>query len=200
MAARKMKWSPLRAVTLAGLTLAAAVIACDTNAPTALDDALLDVLASPEAEANAERSLTARALAEQAEAIRLRSSELGIEPRPLIFIDGLEVSNLDLSLGVGTYTVKTGGDDPYSPLGSLNPDDIERIEVIKGSAATGLFGDGAENGVIQIFTKESEASEPAEPSASSSPPPGDGGVDIASFLRLGDPAFVLTTKKPSFVP
>ena len=50
MAARKMKWSPLRAVTLAGLTLAAVVIACDTNAPTALDDALVEVLASPEAE------------------------------------------------------------------------------------------------------------------------------------------------------
>ncbi|MDE0357429.1 MAG: TonB-dependent receptor plug domain-containing protein [Gammaproteobacteria bacterium] len=199
MAARKMKWSPLRAVTLAGLTLAAVVIACDTNAPTALDDALLDVLASPEAAASVQRSLTARALAEKVEAARLRSSELGIEPRPLIFIDGLEVSNLDLSLGVGTYTVKTGS-DPYSPLNSLNPDDIERIEVIKGSAATGLFGDGAANGVIQIFTKEPEVSEAAEPSASSSPPLGDDGVDIASFLRLGDPAFVLTTKKPSFVP
>jgi len=47
MAARKMKWSPLRAVRLAGLTVAAVVIACDTNAPTALDDALLDVLAKP---------------------------------------------------------------------------------------------------------------------------------------------------------
>ena len=162
MAARKMKRSPLRAVTLAGLTLAAVAIACDTNAPTALDDALLDVLASPEAEASAERSLTARALAEKVEAARLRSSELGIEPRPLIFIDGVEVSNSDLSLEAGKYTVRTGS-DPYSPLSSLNPDDIERIEVIKGSAATGLFGDGAENGVIQIFTKESEASEPLVP-------------------------------------
>ena len=162
MAAKRMKWSPLRAVTLAGLTLAAVVVACDTNAPTALDDALLDVLANPEAEAGAERSLTARALAEKAEAARLRSSEVGIEPRPLIFIDGVEVSNSDLSLEAGKYRVRTSG-DPYSPLSSLNPDDIERIEVVKGSAAIGLFGDRAENGVIQIFTKESEASEPLVP-------------------------------------
>lgn len=167
MAARRIKWSPLRAVTLAGLTLAAVVIACDANAPTALDDALLDVLASPEAEAGEDGSLTPQARAEQVEAMRLRSSELGIEPRPLIFIDGLEVSNLDLSLGVGTYTVKTGG-DPYSPLNSLNPGDIERIEVIKGSAATGLFGDGAANGVIQIWTNESEAPDPLEPAAGTS--------------------------------
>lgn len=160
MAARKMKRSPLRAVTLAGLTLAAVVIACDANAPTALDDALLDVFADPEAEASADGSLTPQARAEQVEAMRLRSSELGIEARPLIFIDGVEVSNSDLSLEAGKYTVRTGS-DPYSPLSSLNPDDIERIEVIKGSAATGLFGDGAENGVIQIFTKEPEASEPA---------------------------------------
>ena len=142
MAAKRMKWSPLRAVTMAGLTLAAVVVACDTNAPTALDDALLDVLADPQAEASADGSLTPRAMAEQVEAARLRSSELGIEPRPLIFIDGVEVSNPDFSLGAGRYTVKTGDGDPYSPLNSLNPDDIERIEVIKGAAARGLFGDG----------------------------------------------------------
>ena len=205
MAARKMKWSPLRAATLAGVTLAAVVIACDTNAPTALDDALLDVLASPEAEAGADGSLTPQARAQQVEAMRLTSSELGIEPRPLIFIDGVEVSNSDLSLEAGKFTVRTGS-DPYSPLSSLNPDDIERIEVIKGSAATGLFGDGAENGVIQIFTKEPEASEPAEPSASSSPPEEDGDVDqvrpieFAYRVQLGSPAFVLRTNQLSLVP
>lgn len=195
MAARKMKWSPLRAVTLAGLTLAAVAIACDTNAPTALDDALLDVLASPEAEAGADGSLTPQARAAEMEAVRLRSSELGIEPRPLIFIDGLKVSNSDLSLRAGTYTVTAGGDDPYSPLRSLNPDQIERIEVIKGSAATDLFGDGAENGVIQIFTKESEASEPAESTTSATPPSDRDGIEFTYREQLGDPAFVLTAKE-----
>ena len=208
MAARKMKWSPPRAVTLAGLTLAAVAIACDANAPTAIDDALRDVLANPEAEVGADGSLTPSALAEQVETAR-RAAQLGSDnlgPRPLIFIDGMEVSNSDPSLGTGTYTVTTGGRDSYSPLGSLNPDDIERIEVIKGEAARGLFGDGAENGVIQIFTKEPEASEPAEPAASSSTSEEGSDVDavkpidIAYYVRLGSPAFVLRTNELSLVP
>ena len=209
MAAKKMRWSPLRAVTLAGLTVTAVVIACDANAPTALDDALLDVLANPEAEASADGSLTPRGLAQQVEvarqAERFRLGRLGIEPRPLIFIDGVEVSNSDLSLRAGTYTVTTGGDDTYSPLNSLNPDNIERIEVIKGSAAADLFGDRAENGVIQIFTNKSEATEPAEPSASSSPPEEGTDVDevkpidVAYYAQLGSPAFVFRTNELSLV-
>ncbi len=216
MAAKKMKWNPLRTVTLAGVTLAAVVTACDANAPTALDDALLDVLATPEAEAGADGSLTPQARAEQVEAMRLRSSELGIESRPLIFINGLEVTGSDLSLRAGRYTVTTGGGGSSSPLSSLNPDHIERIEVTKGEAARRLFGDGAENGVIQIFTKESEASEPEEPSANDAPSPGRGSeeqisatspsrnrqnkpIEVAYYVRLGSPAFVLTTNELSLV-
>lgn len=214
MAAKKMKWSPLRALTLAGLTLAAVAIACDANAPTALDDALLDVLASPEAEAGADGSLTPRARAEQVEAVRLRSSELGIEPRPLIFIDGVEVTNYsDLSLGAGKYTVTTGA----SPLGSLNPDAIDRIEVIKGAAAADLHGERAEGGVIRIYTIEPEAAEPEEPSenerrrqtaaarkqisaTSTSRDREIRPIELAYYVRLGSPAFVLTANEISLVP
>jgi TonB family protein len=38
-------------------------------------------------------------------------------------------------------------------LRTLNPDAIERIEVVKGDAAVKMWGDRAANGVIQIFTK-----------------------------------------------
>ena len=159
MAAKKMKWSPLRAVTLAGLTVAALVVACDTNAPTAIDDALLEVLANPEAAADGDG-------AEPASSARnLLIERMNEGPQPLIFIDGVEVTSADGSLRAGTYTVTTGGGDPYSPLSSLNPDDIDRIEVTKGAAAVGLHGERGEGGVIQIFTKE-----PSEPSASDTPP------------------------------
>ncbi len=47
MAAKKMKWSPPRATALASVTVATLVIACDTEAPTAIDDAIRDVLANP---------------------------------------------------------------------------------------------------------------------------------------------------------
>ena len=45
------------------------------------------------------------------------------------------------------------GNDVASPLNDINPSDIERIEVIKGAAATTLYGTEAAAGVIQIFTK-----------------------------------------------
>jgi TonB-linked SusC/RagA family outer membrane protein len=38
-------------------------------------------------------------------------------------------------------------------MADINSEDIERIEVIKGAAASSLYGSDAANGVIQIFTK-----------------------------------------------
>lgn len=128
MGARKITLSPLPAVTLAALTLAAVVTACDTEAPTALDDALLDVLADPEAAVTADG-------ADNPAALQIRGA-LG-DGAPLIFVDGVEL--------------ETGSE----ALGSLNPDDIESIEVIKGEAAADLYGERAENGVIRILTIES---------------------------------------------
>ena len=139
MGGRKINRSPLRAVTLAGLTLAAVVTACDTGAPTALDDALLDVLANPEAAVNADG-------ADNPGALQIRGA-LG-DGAPLIFVDGVEL--------------EAGSD----ALSSLNPDDIESIEVIKGEAAADLYGERAENGVIRILTIEATASAPEEPQGS----------------------------------
>ena len=132
MAAKNVKWSPLRAAMLAGLALATVVIACDAETPTAIDDALLDALANPEAAANADGSGNP-----VSGALQIRGN-LGDGPQPLIFVDGVEL-------------------DGYSSLSSLNPDDIESIEVIKGAAAAELHGERAERGVIQIFTKEPSA-------------------------------------------
>ena len=49
--------------------------------------------------------------------------------------------------------------DVSSPLNSINPQDIERVEVIKGAAATTLYGTEASAGVIQIFTKRGSVGE-----------------------------------------
>lgn len=140
MAAKKMKWSPLRAVMLAGMALTAVVMACDTEAPTAIDDALLDALATPEAAVNADGSDNP-----VSGALQIRGTPGG---QPLIFVDGV--------------LVETG----TTALSSLNPDDIDRIEVIKGEAAADLYGERAEGGVIQIFMIESPASAAEEPRGS----------------------------------
>ena len=43
-----------------------------------------------------------------------------------------------------------------SRLNDINPEDIESIEIIKGPAASTLYGTEASNGVIQIITKRGE--------------------------------------------
>lgn len=59
-------------------------------------------------------------------------------------------------------TSLTGSQDPLIivdgtisriSLADINSEDIERIEVIKGAAASSLYGSDAANGVVQIFTK-----------------------------------------------
>src|SRR2546428_2247324 len=56
-------------------------------------------------------------------------------PGPLIIVDG-------------TIT--------HHGLADINSEDVERVEVVKGAAASSLYGSNAANGVVQIFTKHGE--------------------------------------------
>jgi TonB-linked SusC/RagA family outer membrane protein len=66
---------------------------------------------------------------------------------PLIYVDGIRIFNEPTRSGWGARNSTT-------PLQDIRADDIERIEVIKGAAATTLYGTEASAGVIQIFTKK----------------------------------------------
>lgn len=66
--------------------------------------------------------------------------------QPLIIVDGIPVINS--SRGGGTDGVVQ-----QSRLNDLNPDDIEKIDVLKGAAAAAVWGTRAANGVIVITTK-----------------------------------------------
>jgi TonB-linked SusC/RagA family outer membrane protein len=66
---------------------------------------------------------------------------------PLIYVDGIRIFNEPTRSGWGART-------STSPLQDIAADDIERIEVVKGAAATTLYGTEASAGVIQIFTKK----------------------------------------------
>ncbi|MEX2570056.1 MAG: TonB-dependent receptor [Gemmatimonadota bacterium] len=72
--------------------------------------------------------------------------------RPLLYVDGVRMEN-DLFPG-------SMSNQAASPLDDINPNDIERIEVIKGASATTLYGTEASGGVIQIFTKRGQAGPP----------------------------------------
>ncbi len=81
-----------------------------------------------------------------------RSIVAGAEP--LFIVDGVIVDNSsDQQINFGYRT------NPSNRLADLNPNDIERVEVLKGAAAAALYGSRANNGVIQIFTKRGSAGE-----------------------------------------
>ncbi len=68
---------------------------------------------------------------------------------PLYVVDGMPIaSTADFSTGQSV----TGADYPNRAI-DLNPDDIESINVLKGQAASALYGMRASNGVIVITTK-----------------------------------------------
>jgi TonB-linked SusC/RagA family outer membrane protein len=69
--------------------------------------------------------------------------------QPLYVIDGVPIDNTNLG-SAGMW----GGIDLGDGLSSINPDDIESMSVLKGPAATALYGTRAQNGVIMITTKK----------------------------------------------
>jgi TonB-linked SusC/RagA family outer membrane protein len=76
---------------------------------------------------------------------------------PLIIIDGFPVSPTDESkIQTGKYD--SGSSDNI--LASINPNDIESIEVLKDASSTAIYGARAGNGVIIITTKKGKTGAP----------------------------------------
>ena len=72
---------------------------------------------------------------------------------PLYVVDGMPIaSSADYSTGSSV----TGADQANRSI-DINPDDIESIDVLKGQAASALYGIRASNGVILITTKRGKA-------------------------------------------
>ena len=70
---------------------------------------------------------------------------------PLFVIDGIILDNSTSTLGVGSgYNVRSVG----NRASDINPEDIETINVLKGGAATALYGLRGANGVVVITTKK----------------------------------------------
>ncbi|MDX1546518.1 MAG: SusC/RagA family TonB-linked outer membrane protein [Rhodothermales bacterium] len=85
--------------------------------------------------------------------IRIRgTASLSQSNEPIVYIDGVRVDR-DGGFGGTNSFVGSGGGGSPSRLDDINPESIERVEVLKGAAAATLYGTEASNGVIQIFTK-----------------------------------------------
>ncbi|MSR35995.1 MAG: hypothetical protein EXR95_05030 [Gemmatimonadetes bacterium] len=95
--------------------------------------------------------------------IRLRGNKsVSMTNNPIIYIDGVRIQSKPIPNGraAAAGTSGIGGSISPNPLNSINPNDIERIEIIKGSAATTLYGTEASAGVIQVFTKRGASGAP----------------------------------------
>ncbi len=74
------------------------------------------------------------------------ASSLGGTNQPLYVVDGTPIANYNFSNDVKGYDYGNGAQD-------INPDDVATISVLKGAAATTLYGNRGANGVIVITTK-----------------------------------------------
>ncbi|CAN5904499.1 hypothetical protein BH24BAC1_BH24BAC1_29110 [soil metagenome] len=93
--------------------------------------------------------------------VRIRGqSSFGGQNNPLIVVNGVPIDNTNFGAASGSQ----GGDnmntrgrsrttDGGDGLTSINPDDIESMTVLRGAAASALYGSRAKDGVIMITTR-----------------------------------------------
>lgn len=81
----------------------------------------------------------------------INSLDGGRNNQPLFIVDGVEVDNSTFVTGDGDTRGMT------NRAADINPDDIENISVLKGGAATALYGIRASNGAVLITTKSARA-------------------------------------------
>lgn len=80
-------------------------------------------------------------------------SSLGGTNQPLYVIDGVPLNNSAVYSDDGL----NAGYDFGNGANAVNPDDVESMTILKGAAATALYGSRAANGVILITTKTGKA-------------------------------------------
>lgn len=93
--------------------------------------------------------------------IRGASSLIG-KIDPLYVVDGVIISNAVRGnrLSVVTGSLNSGEENGTNRLADINPADIENVEVLKGAAASAIYGSQATNGVIVITTKKGATGAP----------------------------------------
>ena len=77
------------------------------------------------------------------------NTEMTGNNQPLYVVDGVPLDNTNFG-SAGS----AGGFDLGDGISSINPDDIESMSVLKGPAASALYGSRASHGVILITTKK----------------------------------------------
>ena len=75
---------------------------------------------------------------------------------PLYVIDGVPIDN-SRPVSQGSIVGFSDNRSPRNPMSSINPSDIESLEILKDASATAIYGSRGANGVILITTKSGKA-------------------------------------------
>jgi len=85
------------------------------------------------------------------------SASVNAGTSPLYVIDGYAMDNGSMDVNNGA---EFDGNTARNPLTSLNPSDIESVEILKDASATAIYGARGANGVIIITTKKGSPGKP----------------------------------------
>jgi outer membrane receptor protein involved in Fe transport len=94
--------------------------------------------------------------------IRLRgNTSVALSNQPLVYVDGVRLRSDGYPINAPQSGNRLrGANDVPSPLNDIDPGDVERVEIVRGPAATTLYGTEAATGVIQIFTRRGSSGRP----------------------------------------
>jgi TonB-linked SusC/RagA family outer membrane protein len=84
-------------------------------------------------------------------------NSIGKANRPLYLIDGVPYLSEPINTATGTTSVLPSAEGSTSPMNTINPADIEDIQVLKDADATAIYGSRGANGVVLVTTKKGKA-------------------------------------------
>ncbi len=83
--------------------------------------------------------------------------------QPLYVIDGVPIDNVigtqAVQSSMSTY-ITSNGQQAQNPMATINPNDIQSIDILKDASATAIYGSRGSNGVILITTKQGVSGKP----------------------------------------
>jgi TonB-linked SusC/RagA family outer membrane protein len=99
--------------------------------------------------------------------VKLRGiTSLVANSQPLFIVDGVYYDNSSIAGGLNTISKAAGQgsnsnqDNPSNRIADLDPEDIDRIEILKGASAAAIYGSRAAAGVVIITTKRGKSGKP----------------------------------------
>ena len=86
--------------------------------------------------------------------------------QPLFIVDGVYYDNSSINAGLNPVSKAAGQgsttfqDNPSNRIADLDPEDIDRLEILKGASAAAIYGSKAAGGVVIITTKRGRNGKP----------------------------------------